>query len=176
MLQFLPLLGVAANLLPSLTGMLLGNKAASVTEKVVAAAKEVFGTTDADDIQLQISQDATKAEMFKAKLEQETAMYRIQVEDTVSARARDVEVRKMSGGTNPRSNIMLVGTFVSLVGILWGTILYRADIPDGVLALMNMTAGALVGCLVQAFNFEFGSSRGSSEKTDQIANVLHKLT
>lgn len=171
----LGLIGLAANLVPSIAGMLLGNKAASVTETVISAAKEIFGTDDASSIQAQIAADATLADRFKAKLEAETAQYRLQVEDTISARGRDVEVRKLSGGTNMRANVMLIGAFLCLAAILFGTIFYRSDIPDGVLALMNMSAGALLGMLVQAFNFEFGSSRGSSEKTDQMAAMLNKI-
>lgn len=171
----LGVLGIAANLVPSIAGMLLGTKAQSVTETVVNAAKEIFGTDDADQIQAAIAADATLAERFKAKLTADTEQYRIQVEDTKSARDRDVEVRKMSGGTNMRANIMLIGAFICLCGVLGGTILYRKDIPDGVLALMNMTAGALLGMLVQAFNFEFGSSRGSSEKSDQLASMVSKI-
>lgn len=173
-LPILPLLGLAAQLVPSIAGMLLGNKAEQVTETVVKAAKDFFGTDDPKEIEAQIAADASLAERFKAKLLAETEQYRIQVEDTKSARDRDIEVRKLSGGTNLRANVMLIGAFLCLTGVLGGTILYRSDIPDGVLALMNMTAGALLGMLVQAFNFEFGSSRGSSEKTDQIATLMSK--
>lgn len=36
--------------------------------------------------------------------------------------------------------------------------------PDQVFALLNMAAGMILGMIKDAFQFEFGSSRGSKEK------------
>ncbi|BDW95314.1 hypothetical protein MACH10_09990 [Thalassospira tepidiphila] len=40
----------------------------------------------------------------------------------------------------------------------------RLDMPDQVFALLNMAAGLILGMIKDAFQFEFGSSRGSKEK------------
>ncbi len=40
----------------------------------------------------------------------------------------------------------------------------RFDMPDQVFALLNMAAGMILGMIKDAFQFEFGSSRGSKEK------------
>jgi hypothetical protein len=171
----LALLGLAANLVPSIAGMLLGSKAQSVTETVVNAAKEIFGTDDPGEIQAQIAADASKADRFKAKLQADTEQYRIQVEDTISARGRDVEVRKLSGGTNARANVMLIGNFVAIIVIVLGIIFYRQDMPDGIAAILGGLVGNLATMLTQAFNFEFGSSRGSAEKSDQLTSMIAKV-
>jgi hypothetical protein len=81
---------------------------------------------------------------------------------------------KSIGGVGVRANVMLVGAFASLLFIIGGLVYFRADIPDGVLAILNMTCGALLTMLGSAFNFEFGSSRGSSEKSNQMAYILAK--
>jgi hypothetical protein len=78
------------------------------------------------------------------------------------------------GGVGVRANVMLVGAFASLIFIIGGIVYFRADIPDGVLAILNMSCGAILTMLGSAFNFEFGSSRGSSEKSNQMADMLAK--
>lgn len=168
--------GLGGGIISSITSMLGGEKAESVADKVIKAAENIFGTKDPKQIELLIQQDKSKADLALKKMEKDLEEYRIQVDDTKSARERDIEVRRISGGTNTRANIMLLMAFVSLIVILVAVIFYRKDIPDGVLALMNMSAGALLAMLTQAFNFEFGSSRSSGEKSDQLAGALSRLT
>lgn len=167
--------GSGGGVASSIIGLLGGDKAGEVAEKVIGAAKSIFGTDDPKEIALAIQQDKSKADLALAKINGDLDAYRIQVQDTISARDRDVEVRKISGGTNTRANVMLISAFACLMVILVAVVLYRTDIPDGVLALMNMSAGAILGMLVQAFNFEFGSSRASGEKSDQMAGMLSKM-
>ena len=81
---------------------------------------------------------------------------------------------RVVAGTNARSNVMLVGAFVSFIVIISGTLHFRADIPDGVLAILNMSCGAILAMLGSAFNYEFGSSRASAEKSNQMADMLAK--
>lgn len=173
-----PLLGLAVSLLPNLLNLAVGKKTGSIVEQLgdtaIKVAREVFKTEDVETIKAKMAADESLTQQFIARMQAETERFRAELEDVQSARARDVEVRKLSGGTNIRANVMLIGAFLCLTGVLVATVFYRKDIPDGVLALMNMSAGALLGMLVQAFNFEFGSSRGSSEKTDQMAQMLAK--
>lgn len=156
----------------SLIRMLAGDKAESVADKVIAAAKQVFGTDDPKQIELAIQQDKSKAELALKQMDKDLEEYRLQIDDTKNVRARDIDVRRISGGTNARANVMLIGAFVCLCGVLAGTMVYRASIPDGVLAILNTACGSLLTLLGQAFNFEFGSSRSSSEKTGQMAAML----
>lgn len=81
---------------------------------------------------------------------------------------------KVVSGIGIRANVMLVGAFFSLIFIIGALVYFRADIPDGVLAILNMTCGALLAMLGSAFNFEFGSSRSSGEKSSQMADLLAK--
>lgn len=167
--------GGIVNFITSLLG-LGGTKADGVAEKVVAAAESIFGTRDPKQIELLIQQDKSKADLALKRMENDLEEYRIQIEDIRSARGRDIEVRKMSGGTNARANVMLVGAFICLIFIIFGVLYFRASIPDGIAAILNTACGSLLTLLGQAFNFEFGSSRSSSEKTDQMANAMTNLT
>ena len=159
----------------SIIGALAGPKAAEAAGKVVAGAKDLFGTDDPKKIELLAQQDRTKAEILLKRLDADLDSYRIQVDDTKSARERDVAVRTVNGGTNPRANVMLVCAFTYLIIVTSGIIWFRNDIPGEVLALLNMSLGAVLGMLVQAFNFEFGSSRASGEKTKQLAEMMSNL-
>lgn len=159
--------------IPAIIGMLAGDKAGEVAGKIISGAQATFGTTDPKQIELMIQQDKSKADLALARMNADLDAYRIQVDDTKSARDRDTQVRAISG-TNVRANVMLIGAFVCLVMVILGVLFYRADIPDGIAAIMNTACGSLLTLLGQAFNFEFGSSRGSSEKTDQITNMLTK--
>lgn len=163
--------GVAGSLIGGLAGMLGGTKAEEVAKTIVDGAGKAFGTTDPKQIEFLIAQDKTAAERYAAQLAADTERYRIQVDDTKSARERDTSIRA-TDGTNIRANVMLIGVFVSFVVIILGTIWFRKDIPDGVLAILNMSCGGLIAMMTQAFNFEFGSSRGSSEKAGQISDLL----
>jgi hypothetical protein len=120
------------------------------------------------------------AQIIAAHEKGETARLQAAVQDTVSARARDMEIRKLPGndgvpaGTNVRANVMLGGAFVSLLVIVVLLAVYRADLPDGIAAILGGLCGSLATMLTQAFNFEFGSSRGSSEKSNQMMGLLNK--
>lgn len=63
-----PLIGLAAQFLPSIIGWAFGDDAEKVTTGVVDAAREVFGTDDPDAIPTAIAKDPALAMQFKAKL------------------------------------------------------------------------------------------------------------
>lgn len=170
------LVGTATNpsVIPSIIGMLGGDKAGEVAGKIISGAQASFGTTDPKQIELLIQQDKSKADLALARMNADLDAYRIQVDDIKSARERDVEVRKASGGVNSRANVMLSGNFCCIIVIVIGIVWYRESMPDGIAAILGGLIGNLATMLTQAFNFEFGSSRGSSEKTDQLTSMLSK--
>lgn len=170
----------AGDIIGGLAGLLGGPKATEAAGAIVNKATAVFGTTDPEKIKLMIAQDQGMVQKYIAEVQADTEQYRIQTLDIQNARARDLELRKIvddkgvPAGTNPRANIMLLGAFLMLVVIMLGALFYRASIPDTVMAMMSMIAGGLIGNLTQAFNFEFGSSRGSSEKSNALAEIATK--
>lgn len=85
------------------------------------------------------------------------------LKDRQDARSRDVKL-KQAGYANRRADAMLVMAFVSFIVIVYFAWDGRLDMPDQVFALLNMAAGMILGMIKDAFQFEFGSSRGSKEK------------
>ena len=167
---------LGGGLVSSITSMLAGPKAEGVADKVIKAAENIFGSKDPKQIELLIQQDKSKAELALKKMDNDLEEYRIQVDDTKSARERDVAVRGMNAGTNTRANVMLIAAFAYLIIVTVAIIWFRKDIPGEILALINMSIGAVLGMLVQAFNFEFGSSRSSGDKTNQMAGLISNLS
>lgn len=82
--------------------------------------------------------------------------------DRADARKRDTKLNEL-GYKNSRADIMIVCVALSLMldVIL---IAYFPDMKPEVLAIFNMMIGASLKMLGDAFQFEFGSSRGSKEK------------
>jgi len=116
------------------------------------------------------------AAMAKAQAEAETAQFQAQVDDVKSARARDVAIRTQPiTGTNTRANVMLISVTVVLISVVIGLFWFRATLPDGIVAILNMICGSSLTLLGSAFNFEFGSSRGSAEKSQQQQSAMDAL-
>lgn len=173
------LIGLAGKILPGIIGGLAGPQAKTITEAVVAAGQEVFGPAATEaTVQATVANNPVALDAFREALDKQIELRRIDLEafkvqtaDVQDARKRDADVRSASG-MNARANVMLICAFITLIVVLIGMILYRADIPDGVLAILNMVCGALLAMIGSAFNFEFGSSRGSSEKSDQLTALM----
>lgn len=109
------------------------------------------------------------------------AMEKARLEDVSDARKRDVEFLR-AGKTNTRANFMVamdvIGLLASLVGMLalgWFKSKHPDAITEGVfgalLAQLSTLASYFGLCLRDAHQFEFGSSRGSKEKGEVIAQA-----
>jgi len=95
-------------------------------------------------------------------IQAETENRRIDTADFQNARGRDADLKK-AGYTNRRADLMVAVAFCSLVFICW-LINSNVGLKPEVLAIFNMAIGALLKMLGDAFQFEFGSSRGSKLK------------
>lgn len=177
--------GVGSSVLSGLGGLLFGDKGKEVADKINQTASSIFGTTDPRAIELAIQQDKSKAERFVAQVAAETDRYRIEVEDRKDARIRDLEIRKLPGasgmptGSNVRANIMLTGAFSYIIGATAFIFMNIESLASpgavAVLTFLTTSMGGVIAMLGQAFSFEFGSSRGSSEKTNQMAEMNKAL-
>ena len=81
------------------------------------------------------------------------------------ARDRDIALRT-AGYTNTRADVMAGLAFASLCVLVW-LINGNMEMKPEVLAIFNMSIGALLKMIGDVFSFEFGSSRGSKEKHAQ---------
>ena len=164
----LPLIGLAASLAaefaPSLVRKLAGNDAADVAAEVIGIAQDITGQGDPEKAIEVLRADPEAVLAFKQRAaELEIEIERAYLADRQDARDRDVAIKK-AGYHNYRADVMLALAFVCLIVIIVAAWMGRLNMPDHVFALLNMAAGMILGMIKDAFQFEFGSSRGSKEK------------
>ncbi len=142
-----------------------GEGSAATVEKVVGIAQTVAGSGSPQEALERIRASAELQVRFQEKvLEASTELEKAYLADRQDARARDVEIRKITGGTNARADIMVAGAVLGLVACLAVLALFRDKVPGEVVGIVSTIAGIFGACLRDAFQFEFGSSRGSKEK------------
>jgi hypothetical protein len=156
-----------APLVPSVVGMLGGSNAEKVAERVVGIAEAVTGKSGDDAVSAVLADPALALKLEQAYLRQETQLEQMYLAGVQGARDRDIEVRKITGGTNWRADVLAVGALLGLIGLIW-TLLF-VHIPDGPARdTLLILSGALVAIVKDVYQFEFGSSRGSKEKSEAM--------
>jgi hypothetical protein len=89
--------------------------------------------------------------------------------DKQSARLRDTALIN-AGKTNVRADLMLAGAYISVVVIVIALVIGHIDAGSAIFALLLMLATKFAGNIGTAFDFEYGSSRGSIDKTAMMAS------
>lgn len=112
-----------------------------------------------------------QAEMdFKIKIgEQRLDEIKAGLADVASARNREIEVTKVTGKRDINQYILawvMVGGFFGLTGLL----LFHS-VPSAQNNVIFMLFGALAAGFGSVMNYYFGSSKGSSEKTQLLAQA-----
>lgn len=146
-----------------------GEKTAKVADTVAGIAQAVTGTASPDAALAAIEKNPELALKFRqAVLEADTDLEKAYLADRQDARARDVEIRKLSGGENRRQDVMIVLDVVGIIVCLGVLVFYRQQIPGEVVGLLGAIVGIFGAGLRDAHQFEFGSSRGSKEKDSAL--------
>lgn len=150
-----------AKFVPLAARWLVGEKAEEAAKEVINIAEKVTGRKG-EDAEAALKADPSLQLQFKeAILKNEASLDRMYLKDRQDARARDVQLKQM-GYKNVRADVMLI-----VIGIVLALDIYfiaTANLKPEVLAIFNMMIGACLSMLGDAFQFEFGSSRGSKEK------------
>lgn len=68
-----------------------------------------------------------------------------------------------------RQNLMLAMAFICLGAIIGVLATKFSDQRDIVVTFLTSSGGTILGCIVTAFNYEWGSSRSSADKTAMLA-------
>ncbi len=170
-----------AQFAPAIAKLLTGSdKAAEVAGKVVDIAKVVTGQPDGPTALEAIRLDPALALQFKqAVMAQEADLEKAYLADRQDARRRDVALAQ-AGVRNDRANWMVamaaigtIGGFVAMAVLGYLKAKYPEALNDGVfgalLAQLSTVTAYFGLCLRDAFQFEFGSSRGSREKDELLA-------
>jgi len=75
----------------------------------------------------------------------------------------------MAPHSDTRANVLVIGAVLGLIACLAVLALYRKDVPGEVVGIVSTIAGIFGTCVRDAFQYEFGSSRGSAEKSALLA-------
>lgn len=151
----------------------IGERPVAVAEKIVGIAQAVTGTSSHDEAIKALAAKPELVQQFNlAVLAANTELEKSVLADTQDARKRDIEVRKLDGGKNTRADVLIGGAVLILLTCLVVLVFYRKDIPGEAVGIISTIAGLAGACLRDAFQFEFGSSRGSKEKDALLAGKL----
>ena len=164
-----------------LVGTALGGPAGALAGTAVKSLASAFGlspTATPDEIHQAISTDPQaalklhQAELdFQAKqTDQKLDELKAYLSDMQAARTRDLDIRKL-GKLNFRADLMLLAAFLAVIVIAVILCLGGAAISGSVIGFLTTIGGMFARNIGTAFDFEFGSSRGSMEKTQLLAEA-----
>lgn len=192
-LPLLPIgIALAERFLPQVIGAFAGDGAEDAARDAIDIAQQVTGKKTPEEARAALEANTELAQAYRLALldhdrfrAQLSAEERKDIRATVlanvkDARGRDIQVRQLAGGENKRADAMvamaafgLVGTMCAIIGLAYLNSRYPETMSEAVftaLLVQLVNLGGVWGlCLRDAFNFEFGSSRGSKEKYKTLA-------
>lgn len=147
------------------------DQAESAAGAVVDIARRVTGQNSGDIALSAIAADPGLALQFRqAVIASEADLDKAYLADRADARQRDTAITQ-AGRTNTRANFMVAMDAVGLIACLAVLALYSDRLSGEAVALISAVASIFGLCLRDAHQFEFGSSRGSQEKTELLSNA-----
>lgn len=149
----------------------VGEKSAAIAQQAIDIAKVVTGKENGGAALAAIEADPALAQAYRmAVLKADGDLEAAYLADRKDARARDVALHQ-AGFANQRADWMVVGDVIGLVACLVVLALFRTEMPGEVVSLLSTVASIFGLCLRDAHQFEFGSSRGSKEKTALLDKI-----
>ena len=167
LLSLLPLLGRFA---PDLIGMALGGHAPAVSGAVEATLHDLFGTADAAQVQSAVDADPSKAAALRSRLAAETETLKAGLADAAGARAATLGLAQAGGPIawgSPVISTIVVIAFAAVAVVVFTR--YGVDSAVG-----QLIAGALIAKFGTVVDFWLGSSKGASDRADEITAMLHQ--
>lgn len=169
-------LALIRELAPQIVGMVTGSEraeqiAGDVVEAVGAATGQTIRTAgEAEAAMAALAADPELLAQVRLRmLDIAAAEHDAVMKDRASARERDVAVRGLA--PNWRANIMLIAVTAGLVLCVWLSFAYP-EAPQTAAAMIPIIVGAFLKMMGDAFAFEFGSSRGSADKSKTIEGMV----
>jgi len=177
MLPLVPLLGLAANAIPSLIG-LINKDAGKVAGEVASIARGLFGTDDAGAVEKAIAADPAKALEWKLALagfedrERQRAHDETvkRIEDVLSARNQTVELAKQGSVIAWGAPVVSVIVLATFGFVLW--LVLTAKVPSGQENLIYIMLGALTTMASAVVGYWVGSTAGSAQKNEMLAKMV----
>ena len=134
-------------------------------------AKDIFGTTDAAQIQHQIEQEKIKAEEFKARLDAATQDEQAFFADVQSARNQTVELAKVSSPIAYGAPVMSGVVTLGFIVVLTLFVSYALQLDAYQQSVVTILIGYLGAAFQQAVNYWLGTTRQSREKDTVLASL-----
>lgn len=164
--------------IPALGSVLTQGKTKELLEVGTKVAKEIFGTTDQNEIEAKMASDPALAAQFQAKLEAETAAlqedtkrFQLQIEDTANARASNqalVQSESAIAWSGPVIDTVVVFGFF---GTLFMLLARPVQLSPEMLTLLTTMVGFLGNNFAQIVNYHRGSSAGSAIKDRMLQAI-----
>lgn len=165
---------VLSQFAPIIAKWIGGKSAESVANTVVNIAKSVTNSADEKQALMKLQNNTgLVADFQKAVIDAEKDIELAIIRDKESARNRDIAIIN-NGRRNKRADIMVIAAALGLIICLAVIGLFQEKLPGEAVGIISTIAGIFGSCLKDAYNFEFGSSRGSKEKDLTVASIIHK--
>lgn len=169
MAPLIPLAMTLAQHAPQIIRWMTGSeKAEEVAGQIVAVAEAVTGMQGQQAVDAINADPAIALKFRESVMQYEQTMDAMYLQDRQDARARDVAIVQ-AGKRNVRADVMVLIDAVGLLACLLALVIYRENMPGEVVALVSTIASIFGLCLRDAHQYEFGSSRGSSDKNALLA-------
>lgn len=154
---------------PIVAGLVGGETAGKAAAAILGVAEDVTGKKGQEAVDAIAADPALALQFEQALMAQEKDLIKLQLDDVKDARARDIEVRKLAGGKNVRADVLAYLAVISFIALIF-FFFYKTPDP-GTKEIMVLLIGNLSGVVTTIFAYEFGSSRGSKEKTSILGGM-----
>jgi hypothetical protein len=186
-----PLIAIAASLLPELVRLIAGDRAGTAAGQVAEAVRTITGTDDPAQAEAALAADPAKVSELRIKLAEialdqqkaqleaaekkrqaELEEFRARTADVGDARSKTLELAKegsaIAWGAPVVSTIITVGFFAVLLLMVFKPFDESATLT---IQLLNVVIGALVASFTAVVNYWLGSSQGSRDKDETVRSL-----
>lgn len=163
-----------AQISPKIAKWFSGTKIEDISNKIVEIAKEVTNISNEKEAIEKLKTDKRMYLLFeKALINSEREIELAIIKDKQNARSRDIAIIN-SGKRNKRADVMVIAAAFGLISCLFTICCFKEEMTGEAVGIISTIAGIFGACLKDAYNFEFGSSRGSKEKDQTVASIIAK--
>ncbi len=154
---------------PIVAGLVGGETAGKAAASILGIAEQITGKKGNEAVDAIKADPALALQFEQALMNQEKDLIKLQYEDIKDARSRDIEVRKLNSGKNHRADILAYSAIASFIALIF---FFFFRVPDqGIKDIMILLIGNLAGIVSTIYAYEFGSSRGSKDKTNILGGL-----
>lgn len=167
----LALVPLVLQVLPKLAPLFGTPLTGGILDEAGQVAKEIFGTTDAAQIQLQVEQDKNQLEEFRIRMEAATKEEQAFFQDVQSARAQTMALAQVRSPIAYGAPIMSGVVTIGFIVVLTLFVSYALQLDAYQQSVVTILIGYLGAAFQQAVNYWLGTTRQSREKDTVLASL-----